>query len=422
MIRHPTSAWFTTTICSICAVAAAHAWEPVAPAMTELDLLRAFLKQPAQTRAADAGDQLVKAAGTVEPWSLEPTFELRHEQGMGTATAFRTTAVGGSVALDVSGQQPLTRKAARHRAAGVQIGMLGERRASVCEFRSVVLDATHAHARLEVLQRRHDQLAGLAQTVDGLASAGEASTYDGDRLRLQLQTHALDLWRARTDWTASRGALENGAGVEVDQIALFDLPALPALAELRESTLSRHPGLTAAAEHEDAAVLAERAARRAAVPGLGLFGAYRMDAEPGATTVPGFEAGLSVDLPWPGEGRQDATAARAEQARQRATREQNRVALLARLDAAYQLVATADDVPASPPLDLDSMWDASWSRYTAGEGTVTELVDALMSIELQELSGLAQSFDRRRARLELSCLSCAFLEPEVEALIEEMER
>ena len=73
-------------------------------------------------------------------------------------------------------------------------------------------------------------------------------------------------------------------------------------------------------------------------------------------------------------------------------------------------------------MDLDRLWDASWGRYTAGEATITELVDSLMGIEEQELSAIDRSFERRHGALELACTSCRFFEDDVEDLLQEVER
>jgi hypothetical protein len=155
---------------------------------------------------------------------------------------------------------------------------------------------------------------------------------------------------------------------------------------------------------------------------VGLYGAYRMDAEPGSPTGSGFEAGLSLDLPWPGEGRPDREAARAEQARQRAETERLGAQLRSGLHAAHARARAASEVLDETSPDLDRMWHASWARYQAGEATVTELVDSLMSIEEQELAVLQRAFAAREAGLDLACTAGFFTDPAIEALFEEATR
>jgi outer membrane protein TolC len=405
----------TTTLCSSFAVGSADA----ADVVTELELLRAFLEQPAQIAEAHAGDQLVLAAGAVAPWSPEPSFEARHEQNLGSTTAFRTNAVGGSVTLDISGKHTLLRKAGLRLMEGVGADVYHGYWILACDFRRGVFDVAYAEARLDTLQHRHDLLSDLVEIVEGLVAAGEVSPHDHARLRLQLSTHELEIGRAHSEMRAGHARLERRTGLNIGQIEMGTLPDLPEIGELRETVQSRHPGLKAVAERQAVAELNERAAKREMVPKIGLYGAYRVDSEPEVTAGSGFEAGVTIDLPWPGTNRPAVTAARAEQSVQKAEALQLRDELLSELEASYQRAQMAHDEKELQPPDLDGIWDASWTRYRAGEATVTELVDTLMSIEQQELLALDRSYEGRLAHLELSCAACVFFEPEIDGLMRE---
>jgi hypothetical protein len=406
-----------TTICSTLAPLRGEATEPD-ESMTELELLRAFLEQPAQIEEEKAGEQLILAAGAVAPWSPEPTFEVRHEQNFGSSTAFRTNAIGGSVTLDISGKHGLLRKASQRRAQGVGDDVYLGDWVLACGFRGAVLKAALAEARLDALQHRHDQLSDLVRIVRGLVVAGEVSRHDENRLQLQLATHNFELERAISERRASHAWLERRTGLHFGRIELAALLPPPEIGELREA-LSKHPGLTALGELEKAAKLDERAVRREAVPKLGIYGAYRMDSGPGLTPGSGFEAGASIGVPWPGMRRPEVMGARAEQAVHKADALQLRDELYSKLEASVHRIQADGEINAVPTPDLDEIWEASWSRYQAGEATVTELVDALISIEQQELSAMKRSFERRNAHLELSCTACVFFEPEIDNLMRE---
>ena len=413
--------WLTTTICSICAAGLAHADTP-SSATSERALIEGFLAQPAVAEAVAAERERATAAGTAEPWSLEPSLELRHERSFGAATAFSTTAIGGGLGLDVSGRQHLRQRAANRRAEGAWADAAGAHRARLCDFRAAVLDAAWAQRRHHVLEHRHELLSDLLATVTGLVEAGKVSSHDRDRFELQLLTHAHELERVLADEVAAEAVVSRWTGAAPGWIELLPPPTLPPLDDVLDDAVSQHPALEAARARADAAELETRAARRAAVPGLDLYGAYRVDAAPGATPGSGFEAGLSVDLPWPGEGRADAAAAEAQRAGEVAEEARLRAELAARLEGAYARASGDRDDPGAHGMDLDRLWDASWGRYTAGEATITELVDSLMGIEEQELSAIDRSFERRHGALELACTSCRFFEDDVEDLLQEVER
>jgi outer membrane protein TolC len=421
MTRLRTGALIVTTICSNLLGVASAAAEP-GDSVTELALIRAFLEQPAQAATETAGAHRVDAASATEPWTLDPSVELRHEQGLTPGSTFRTTAVGGSIALDVSGQRQLQRRAGARRAAGIEAEIDGDRRAAVCEVRWTILGASQARDRLVILQRRHDQLASLVEIVAGLVAAGEVSGYDEDRLRLQLSTHALDLSLASSEWKTSRITLQHRTGLRFDRIDLGTALPLPDLQILTGTAMANHPRLQTAQEFEAAAGLDERAAMRTVVPGFGLYGAYRVDSEADTAPGSGIEAGLSVDLPWPGEGRREREQARAEQAVQEATSARLTNELLYALEAAHERATAASRALDDAAPDLDRMWDATWARYQAGEATVTELVDSLMSIEEQELAVLTRAYSARGAGLDLACTAGVFTEPQIEGLFEESTR
>ena len=421
MTKRWIGAWAATTFCSICIAGVANADTPTS-ATSELALIEGFLVQPAVAEAITAGREHAAAAGTAEPWSLEPSLELRHERSYGAATAFSTTAIGGGLGLDVSGRQHLRQRAADHRAEGAWADAASAHRARLCGFRGGVLDAAWAQRRRHVLEHRHELLSGLLDTVAGLVDAGEVSSHDRDRFELQLQTHAHELERVLADEAAAEAVVTHWTGVMPGWIELLEPPTLLPLDELLDGTASVHPSLEAARARADAAELEARAARRASVPGLDLYGAYRVDAAPGVSSGSGFEAGLSVDLPWPGEGRADAATAEAERASEVAEEARLRTEIKARMEGAYARAAGDLGDPGAHGVDLDRLWDASWGRYQAGEASITELVDSLMGIEQQELSTIDRSFERRHAALELACTSCRFFEEEVERLLQEVER
>ena len=94
--------------------------------------------------------------------------------------------------------------------------------------------------------------------------------------------------------------------------------------------------------------------------------------------------------------------------------------LRATVEAAWRQVNVLGPMPPAP--GGETTWEGARARYAGGEASVDELLTVATDVEQAELAQIEGAGLRRRARLELSCASGAFPEPEFQSLLEETLR
>lgn len=256
-----------------------------------------------------------------------------------------------------------------------------------------------ADRKLAVAKRASAEADAFVDLTQKRETAREAAHADVIKAQLEQQQRQRDLADAAI--TAERAKLELGVLFFPDPRTPYTLQANPGVPEVptrpavEAAANSNNPDLRsalAALKQSDAEVLAARAAY---LPDLGLNVTYGIDAPQFAVNGPdgvknlGYSASVTLDIPvWDwlstqhkvkqSEIRRDATRVALTAAQRR---------LVANLEEAYSEATTAHDQLAS--LDQSAQTAAeslrlTKLRYTGGEATVLEVVDAQNSLTLAE--------------------------------------
>jgi outer membrane protein TolC len=252
--------------------------------------------------------------------------------------------------------------------------------------------------KVAVAQRAEDEAASFTDLTGKRETAREVAHADVVKAQLLQQQRERDLADARL--AADKARLELGVLLFPDPRTSYTtestpLPAMPSRADVEARAAAHNPDLRsalAAVQISDAEVLGARAAY---LPDLALNFNYGIDAAQFATKGPngvnnlGYSASATVDIPvWDWL----ATPHRVKQTEIR--RDATRVALtatqrhlIAALDEAYAEAAEAQRQAASLELSATTAAESlrlTKLRYTAGEATALEVVDAQTSLTTAE--------------------------------------
>jgi outer membrane protein TolC len=258
-----------------------------------------------------------------------------------------------------------------------------------------------ADEKIVVAQRAADEANNFTTLTQQREVAREAAHADVVKAQLQQQQRARDLADALLQQQKSH--LELAVLLFPDPRSPYALttptapPALGTRAEIESAANLRNPELQSAISSLRASTLDVRSARAAYLPDLTLNYVYGIDSEQFARrsldNLPnlGYSASATLDIPlwdW------FSTAHRIKQseilrdsARITLTATQRR--LIAQLDESYAEAATARDQIDSLELSVQTATESlrlTRLRYTAGEATVLEVVDAQNSLTAAELA------------------------------------
>ncbi len=426
MMRDNRSGRATQAMC-VCAIAllisgaAAQSVQPVAsgdgaarPAVITLDeaIQRAEASDPAYATArADngvAGLDRALARGALLPgvtWHNQALYTqpngLENQAGQGAEAqpaprfiannAVREYASQASIneTLGLAGAAAVRRAdaAAAQAAAEFEIA----RRGLVAGVTGLFFSSLAADHKLAVAEKARQEAADFSHLTEQREQAREAAHADTVKAHLEEQQRNRDLEDARV--LAERARLELGVLLFADPRTPFKLSAPDAAAPLapredvEQAAAKINPELRsalAALSVSNADVLAARAGY---LPDLGLNVTYGVDAPQIAANGPdgvhnlGYSASVTVDIPvwdWLGTAhRVKQSEIRRDAARVTLSATQRR--MIASLDEAYAEAAAARDELAS--LDESASMAAeslrlTKLRYTGGEATVLEVVDA----------------------------------------------
>jgi outer membrane protein TolC len=257
---------------------------------------------------------------------------------------------------------------------------------------------TASEHKMTVAQRAETEAAGFTDLTSKREAAREVAHADVVKAELLQQQRERDLADARL--AADKARLELGVLLFPDPRTSYAtespaLPAMPSRADVEAQATAHNPELRsalAAVHMSDAEVLGARAAY---LPDLALNFNYGIDAAQFAVKTPdgvnnlGYSASATVDIPvwdWLATPhRVKQTEIRRDAARVALTATQRR--LIAVLDEAYAEAAEAQRQAAS--LDLSATTAAeslrlTKLRYTAGEATALEVVDAQTALTTAE--------------------------------------
>lgn len=374
-----------------------------APVLTELAGTRqvcSFGPEAALARARRLQGAAEVTAARVLP---NPSLVVQHQRTL-TGPAERETIVGLSVPFGVSGRRGLLQAAAaarREQAFADADVTLFE---SALGFREAYLTAVVDQARANILREQQSTLEASSTTIEALAKSGEAAGYDLLRQRVQARLHHGLLESAQARALASRAQLEAWTNAEVE-LPEIDLAMLAHGSTFRpptepEAEARRLQSLRAASR---ASALEARAARRRWVPDPEVFAGYRaLDGE--ADVAHGVSLGLTIPLTFFDHGQGDAARADAETAAldasaERLISERRAEAKAARARLQHLSSSIADLGQARS--DALALLTQAQRLYSAGEASITEMLEAFRAAEEARLAELERVFEIALARLRV---------------------
>ena len=255
--------------------------------------------------------------------------------------------------------------------------------------------------RVAVAQRAANEAAAFVTQAQEREAAREGAHADVVKAQLQQQQRDRDLSNAIVQ--AQKSRLDLAVLLFPDPRAPYTLtaatepPPLPARADVEAAASHHNPGLQSALASLHESNLGVMAARAAYLPDLSLNFAYGIDAPQFATKGPdgahnlGYSASATLDIPvWDWFStqhrvRQSQILRNAAKVALTSTQRQ----LIAQLEEFYAEATTARDQLQSLNLSLQTATESlrlTRLRYTAGEATVLEVVDAENSLTTAALA------------------------------------
>ena len=248
-----------------------------------------------------------------------------------------------------------------------------------------------ADNKLAVAEHAHREAADFTVLTSKREQAREAAHADTVKAQLAEQQRERDLADAKV--AAEKARLELGVLLFPDPRTPYTLaaadgaPEIASRAEIEQAAARNNPELKSALASLNVTNADVLAARAAYLPDLGLNVTYGIDAPQFAVNGPdgarnlGYSASVTMDIPvWDWLSTQHKvkqSEIRRDAARVSLTATQGR--MIARLDEAYSEAVTARDQLASLDASVATAAESlrlTKLRYTGGEATVLEVVDA----------------------------------------------
>jgi outer membrane protein TolC len=265
------------------------------------------------------------------------------------------------------------------------------RRGLVATVASLYYGAIAADHKLAVAERARTEAADFTGLTGKREQQRESAHADVVKAQLQQQQRERELSDARV--AAEKARIELGVLLFPDPRTPYVLaasdtsPQLAARADVEQAAARNNPELRSALAALGVSNADVLAARGAYLPALGLNYTYGIDAPQFAVNGPdkvknlGYSASVTLDIPvwdWLAtEHKVKQSEIRRDAAKVALSATQRR--LIARLDEAYSEAAAARDQLASLDASVTTAEESlrlTKMRYTGGEGTVLEVVDA----------------------------------------------
>jgi outer membrane protein TolC len=264
------------------------------------------------------------------------------------------------------------------------------RRGLIAAVTGLFYGSLAADTKLAVAQRANQEAADFTGLTGKREQAREAAHADVVKAQLAEQQRLRDLQDAKL--AVEKAHLELGVLLFADPRTPYTLAAdsaaeLASRAEIDQAAAKNNPELKSALASLNVSNADVLAARAAYLPDIGLNVTYGIDAPQFAVNGPdgvrnlGYSAGVTVDIPvWDWLSTQHKvrqSTIRRDAAKVALTATQRR--LIARLDEAYSEAAAARDQLASLDASVATAAESlrlTKLRYTEGEATVLEVVDA----------------------------------------------
>jgi outer membrane protein TolC len=265
------------------------------------------------------------------------------------------------------------------------------RRGLIAAVTGLYYGAISADHKLAIAERARSEASDFTSLTGKREQQREAAHADVVKAQLQQQQRERDLSDARL--AADKAHLELGVLLFPDPRTAYVLAApdsvapLAPRAEVEQAAAKNNPELRSAMASVNEGNADVLAARGAYLPALGLNYTYGIDAPQFAVNGPdgvrnlGYSASVTLDIPvwdWLATAHKvKQSEIRRDVAKVALTNTQRR--LIARLDEAYAEAAAARDQLASLDASAATAEESlrlTKMRYTGGEGTVLEVVDA----------------------------------------------
>jgi len=253
--------------------------------------------------------------------------------------------------------------------------------------------------------------------MEALAKSGEAAGYDLLRQRVQARLHHASVESAKARALASRASLEAWIETEVE-LPDVDLAVLAHGSSAQPTTEPASPSrrvqsLRAASR---ASALDARAARRRWVPDPEVFAGYRaLDQDAGISH--GVSLGLTLPLTFFDHGQGDAALADAERevlqaGAERLSQQQHAAAKAARVRL-QQLTSNLEDLGKARD-DARELLTQAQRLYSAGEASITEMLEAFRAAEDARLAEIDRVFEIALTRLLVMRASGSMFDPSLD--------
>lgn len=275
------------------------------------------------------------------------------------------------------------------------------RRGLVSTVVNLFYSSLAAENKVAIAKRAADEANSFVTLTQQRETARESAHADVVKAQLQQQQRNRDLADAVVQ--AQKARLDLGVLLFPDPRSPYTVtidpapPALPARADVEAAAAHHNPELQSALASLHQSDLAVTAARSAYLPYLALNYSYGIDAAQFAAKTPegirnlGYSASATLDIPvW------DWFSTQHKVKQSEIMRDAARVALtstqrqlIAQLDEFYSEAATARDQLESLDLSVKTAAESlrlTRLRYTAGESSVLEVVDAENSLATAELA------------------------------------
>jgi len=371
----------------------------------------AFAAAVAQSRVADLDRSIARAA-------LLPTA-VYHNQFLYTQPAHGKTGSANASAADAAASEPrfianntvheyisqgqatetigvqqITAVARASAAASVAKAELEiARRGLVAAVVNLFYASLSADRRVAIAQRAEDEAASFLKLTGQREQARESAHADVVKAQLLEQQRQRELQNAKVE--AQKARLDLGVLLFPDPRSPFTLTApaasvLASRADIEAAATKSNPELQSALASLRASNLGVTSAWAAYLPDLGLSVAYGIDSPQFAIHAPdgvknlGYSATATVDIPvWDWFSTQHKVKqAQIQRDVAKVTLSATQRRLIAQLDESYAEAQAAQDQLASLDLSVKTAEEGlklTRLRYTAGEATVLEVVDAQTS-------------------------------------------
>ncbi|MBO9500969.1 TolC family protein [Brevundimonas sp. A19_0] len=284
--------------------------------------------------------------------------------------------------LDLTGRRASLRRAAEAEADAVDLEVRRADQERVAAVRRAWVECAVASRKADLSRRFSARLAAVERIVSERTDAGDVAIYDLRRMRVEARTAEAEAAILEAEVGAAcagLSALTDTTGARAAGPLLAPMPA--------EAVVADRPDLRAGERRAEAARQQVRAADRSRLPELEFgLGWKRLETMGIEADGPQFSVGLTLPLFDNGsararQARAEERAAAAELALDRRTVDGEIAAAAARVDGLLAALTAAIETHD----DAQRLGAAAQTAYEAGEGDVTELVDAYRAAHAADL-------------------------------------